>query len=155
MPFTNGLAKFWSSVRVTHSSFLLFFRQFLSLYLQVCWVFLCTTQIYPWAPLMNFSFQFYFSTPEFLFGSFIVCISLLWFASCSLIMSIFYLNQFNYNPFKNPYLLILTSVSCLGFYTLSLMFTFFLLPLLSINYWMYDRHGKFCIVESLYHWDMV
>ena len=69
VPFTNGLAKFWSSIHVTHSSFLLFFRQFPSLYLQVCWVFLCTAQIYPWAPLMNFSFQFYFSTPEFLFGS--------------------------------------------------------------------------------------
>ena len=38
-------------------------------FISVCWVFLCTTQIYPWAPLMNFSFQFYFSTPEFLFGS--------------------------------------------------------------------------------------
>ena len=69
VPFTDGLKKFWSLIHVTHSSFLLFFRHFPLLYLQVCWVFLCTAQIYPWAPLMNFSFQFYFSTPEFLFGS--------------------------------------------------------------------------------------
>ena len=62
----------WGSVYF--SSFLFFISfpqtgQFKLTFLQVCLLFPQLTQIFCWALLVNFSFELYFSTPEFLFGS--------------------------------------------------------------------------------------